>query len=120
MSKNVTTVSNGENYRVIKKYANRKLYDTGESKYVTLSVIQDIVKSGQAVIVIDNVSKRDITAKTLLMSLVTCRLILRSMSFNSLSAACTPYTSMFAVVAMASLPFFVCLCQHFSHRLQVL
>jgi len=70
MSKNVTTVSNGENYRVIKKYVNRKLYDTGESKYVTLSVIQDIVKSGQAVIVIDNVSKRDITAKTLLMSLV--------------------------------------------------
>lgn len=64
------TVSNGEKHLVIKKYANRKFYDTEMSQYVTLKGIQDAVKSGRSVIVIDNVSKRDITAKTLLMSLV--------------------------------------------------
>lgn len=67
---NGLTVSGGEKHLVIKKYANRKFYDTEASHYVTLSQIQDAVKSGRSVIVIDNVSKRDITAKTLLMSLV--------------------------------------------------
>lgn len=64
------TVQGGEKHLVIKKYANRKFYDTESSQYVTLSGIQNAVKAGRSVIVIDNVSKRDITAKTLLMSLV--------------------------------------------------
>lgn len=55
---------------VIKKYANRKLYDTEQSQYVTLRDIQNFVKTGRDVIVIDNKTKRDITAKTLLASLV--------------------------------------------------
>lgn len=67
---NGVTVSGGEKHLVIKKYANRKFYNTELSQYVTLSQIQAEVKTGRSVIVIDNVSKRDITAKTLLMSLV--------------------------------------------------
>lgn len=55
---------------IIKKYRNRKFYDTELSQYVTLGAIQNAVKSGRSVMVIDNVTKRDITAKTLLMSLV--------------------------------------------------
>lgn len=66
----IKAVVEGQKHLVIKKYANRKFYDTETSQYVTLSGIQAAVKSGRSVIVIDNVSKRDITAKTLLMSLV--------------------------------------------------
>lgn len=55
---------------VVKKYANRKFYNTEASQYMTLGEIQGLVKSGRTVSVICNVSKRDITAKTLLMSLV--------------------------------------------------
>jgi polyhydroxyalkanoate synthesis repressor PhaR len=57
-------------FKVIKKYRNRKFYDTETSQYVTLRDIQDTVKTGREVLVIDNASKRDITAKTLLASLV--------------------------------------------------
>ena len=60
----------GSKQLVVKKYANRKFYNTEASQYVTLGEIQNAVKSGRSVLVIDNVSKRDITAKTLLMSLI--------------------------------------------------
>jgi polyhydroxyalkanoate synthesis regulator protein len=63
------TVSNGEKYLVIKKYANRKLYNTETRKYVTLDEVQD-ESLKRSVIVIDNVSRRDITKKTLAASLV--------------------------------------------------
>lgn len=63
-------VSKQDKHLVIKKYQNRKFYNTEESQYITLKGISDAVKSGRSVIIIDNVSKRDITAKTLLMSLV--------------------------------------------------
>jgi len=55
---------------LIKRYSNRKLYDTESSRYTTLPEIQAAVKSGRIIRVIDNVSKKDITNKTLLMSLV--------------------------------------------------
>lgn len=64
------TVSGGEQHLVIKKYANRKYYNTEASQYLTIVDIQNAVKAGRSVMVIDNVSKRDITAKTLLMSIV--------------------------------------------------
>jgi len=56
--------------RVIKKYANRKLYDTNESKYVTLKEIAASIASGQEVMVVDNVTKGDITGPTLLSAIV--------------------------------------------------
>ena len=51
---------------VIKRYNNRKLYDTNESRYITLDGIQDLIKEGLLVKVIDNKTKEDITALTLL------------------------------------------------------
>ena len=51
--------------RKIKRYANRKLYDTVASKYVTLTRIADMVRDGEEVIIIDNTTKEDLTAVTL-------------------------------------------------------
>lgn len=57
-------------FKVVKRYANRKLYDTETSRYVTLTELNNFVKAGREVMVIDNASKRDITAKTLLASFI--------------------------------------------------
>ncbi len=51
--------------RLIKRYSNRKLYDTAESRYVTLEDIARLVTSGQEVRILDNASGRDITSVTL-------------------------------------------------------
>ncbi len=51
--------------RLIKRYANRKLYDTRDSKYVTLDRIAEFVRNGEEVKVLDNRSKRDLTKVTL-------------------------------------------------------
>jgi polyhydroxyalkanoate synthesis repressor PhaR len=51
--------------KVIKRYANRKLYDTERSCYVTLDEIAHMIKEGDEVRVIDNKSKDDLTAVTL-------------------------------------------------------
>ena len=39
--------------RVIKRYSNRKLYDTTDSKYVTLLELADLIRAGEEVQVID-------------------------------------------------------------------
>ncbi|MDH3202846.1 MAG: polyhydroxyalkanoate synthesis regulator DNA-binding domain-containing protein [Myxococcales bacterium] len=54
-----------EQVRVIKRYANRKLYDTRDSRYVTLDHIAELVRNGEDVKVLDNRSKRDLTKVTL-------------------------------------------------------
>src|SRR5215212_12050637 len=51
--------------RIIKRYSNRKLYDTKDSRYVTLLQIADMVRSGEEVQIIDNNSKEDLTEVTL-------------------------------------------------------
>jgi polyhydroxyalkanoate synthesis repressor PhaR len=51
--------------RVIKRYANRKLYDTRESRYVTLQQIAEYVRVGEDVQIIDNKTKEDLTNVTL-------------------------------------------------------
>jgi polyhydroxyalkanoate synthesis repressor PhaR len=51
--------------RVIKRYGSRKLYDTEESRYVSLEEIGDWVRGGQQVQVLDNQSGDDVTAHTL-------------------------------------------------------
>jgi len=38
---------------VIKRYSNRKLYDTQESRYVTLDEIQEMIRAGREVQVLD-------------------------------------------------------------------
>ena len=51
--------------RVIKRYSNRKLYDTRDSKYVTLQQIGAMVRAGEEVQIIDNATKEDKTEVTL-------------------------------------------------------
>src|SRR5476651_535001 len=51
--------------KIIKRYQNRKLYDTHESSYVTLDEIAKMIKGGEDLRVIDNKTKNDITAATL-------------------------------------------------------
>jgi polyhydroxyalkanoate synthesis repressor PhaR len=51
--------------RVIKRYANRKLYDTRDSRYVTLPQIAELVRAGEDVQIIDNRTKENLTSVTL-------------------------------------------------------
>ncbi len=51
--------------RVIKRYANRKLYDTEESRYVTLHEVAELVRARQDVRIVDNRTKEDLTNVTL-------------------------------------------------------
>lgn len=50
--------------RIIKRYQNRKLYDTFQSCYVTLEEIAQIIREGNEIQVIDNKTKNDITYMT--------------------------------------------------------
>lgn len=51
--------------RTIKRYSNRKLYDTTEKKYITLEGIAELIRGGQDVEVIENDTGEDLTAVTL-------------------------------------------------------
>lgn len=51
--------------RIIKRYANRKLYDTQHSRYVTLDQISEMIRAGDEVRIVDNKTKEDLTSVTL-------------------------------------------------------
>jgi polyhydroxyalkanoate synthesis repressor PhaR len=50
---------------LIKKYANRKLYDTRTSRYITLEGIAQLVRDGHEIKVVDRDDGRDLTQVTL-------------------------------------------------------
>ena len=52
--------------RIIKKYANRRLYDTGSSSYITLDDLKKLIVSGIPVEVRDAKTRKDITRDVLL------------------------------------------------------
>ncbi|TLY80014.1 MAG: polyhydroxyalkanoate synthesis repressor PhaR [Gammaproteobacteria bacterium] len=52
--------------RLIRKYANRRLYDAEESRHVTLDDLRKLIASGQRIKVIDDKSGEDITRGVLL------------------------------------------------------
>ena len=51
--------------RVVKRYSNRKLYDTRDSRYVTLLEIAEMIRAGEDVQIVDNATKDDKTDITL-------------------------------------------------------
>lgn len=51
---------------VIKRYSNRKLYDTDSKRYVTLEDLAEFIRRGEDVRVVDHVSGDDLTSMTLL------------------------------------------------------
>lgn len=55
---------------LIKRYANRKLYNTDSSRYITLKGIAELLESGEQVMVIDNETGEDITSVALSQILV--------------------------------------------------
>ncbi|MFZ0548107.1 MAG: polyhydroxyalkanoate synthesis regulator DNA-binding domain-containing protein [Candidatus Promineifilaceae bacterium] len=50
---------------VIKRYTNRKLYNTSSKQYITLEGIADLIRSGEEVQILDNTNGEDLTALTL-------------------------------------------------------
>jgi polyhydroxyalkanoate synthesis repressor PhaR len=56
--------------RTVKRYANRKLYDTADKRYVTLDQIASLIREGEEIRVIDNESGEDLTSVTLSQILV--------------------------------------------------
>ncbi len=51
--------------RTIKRYSNRKLYDTQNKKYITLNEIAKLVRAGEDLRVLDNETEEDLTNITL-------------------------------------------------------
>lgn len=52
--------------RLIKKYPNRRLYDTEESRYITLAEVKDLVMRSVPFKVVDSQNEEDITRSILL------------------------------------------------------
>ncbi len=50
--------------RLIKRYGNRKMYDTQASRYVTLDGVAELVRTGEDLRIIDNDTGEDLTAVT--------------------------------------------------------
>jgi polyhydroxyalkanoate synthesis repressor PhaR len=50
---------------LIKRYANRKLYDQSRSRYVTLEELEEFIRQGREIRVVDAVSGEDLTSQTL-------------------------------------------------------
>jgi len=57
---------------LIKKYANRRLYDTSNSSYITLPECADIIRTGKQVQIIDAKTKQDITAIVMIQIIMEC------------------------------------------------
>jgi polyhydroxyalkanoate synthesis repressor PhaR len=52
--------------RLIRKYSNRRLYDTGASRHVTLDDLRQLIVAGEKIKVIDDKSGEDLTRSVLL------------------------------------------------------
>ena len=50
--------------RLIKRYGNRKMYDTQASRYVTLDGVAELVRAGEDLRIIGNDTGEDLTALT--------------------------------------------------------
>jgi polyhydroxyalkanoate synthesis repressor PhaR len=96
--------------RIIKKYPNRRLYDTKESRYITLSHIHDLVVGHVAFSVIDQRSGKDITQCILLQ--VICEL-----EQNGDAILSTDFLS--RVIQAYSHPFSESVAAHLTEKLQL-
>lgn len=54
-----------EGPKIIKKYGNRKLYDTEQSSYVVLKDIEKMIRNKEDIQIVDNETQDDITVQTL-------------------------------------------------------
>jgi polyhydroxyalkanoate synthesis repressor PhaR len=61
-----SSVDSGTSQRIIKKYPNRRLYDTDSSSYITLAEIKQLVMDSKSFVVRDAKSGEDLTRSILL------------------------------------------------------
>lgn len=54
-----------DNKLLLKKYTNRRLYDTEKSIYVTLDYVTNVIKQGRQIVVVDAKTGEDVTAAIL-------------------------------------------------------
>jgi polyhydroxyalkanoate synthesis repressor PhaR len=66
--------------RLIKKYGNRRLYDTAESRYITLDELAETVRRGNDVRIVDAKTEVDLTQATLTQILIEGRNVGRFLS----------------------------------------
>lgn len=59
-----------QDIRIIKKYPNRRLYDTEESRYITLADVQKLVRDNESFKVVDTQSGDDITRNILIQVII--------------------------------------------------
>jgi polyhydroxyalkanoate synthesis repressor PhaR len=59
--------------KTIKKYSNRRLYDTDQSQYITLEELAEIIRAGHDVRVVDAKTETDLTQATLAQIVVESR-----------------------------------------------
>ena len=64
--RNPSRHSSAHKTKIIKRYGNRKLYDTEQSSYVVLNDIAKMIRNQENIQVIDNETKDDITLSTLI------------------------------------------------------
>lgn len=55
---------------VIKKYSNRRLYDTSRSAYINLDELAELIRSGEQVQVVDAKTEEDLTRSVLMQALL--------------------------------------------------
>lgn len=65
-TKSKTDAAGGRSLRVIKKYPNRRLYDTDTSSYITLAEVKALVMDTEAFVVRDAKTNEDLTRSILL------------------------------------------------------
>lgn len=64
-----STAANNSDGRVIKKYPNRRLYDTDTSSYITLTEVKQLVMDNESFVVLDAKTSEDLT-RSILMQII--------------------------------------------------
>lgn len=59
-----------DDVRVIKKYPNRRIYDTQDSKYIKVEDIRDMIVDGESFVVLDSKTGKDVTRSVLLQLII--------------------------------------------------
>lgn len=73
--------------RIIKKYANRRLYDTGSSQSITLQDVRDLIGAGYPVQVVEAKTGKDVTRSVLLQIVADQELLGRPVLSNEFLAS---------------------------------
>ncbi len=71
---------------IIKRYDNRKLYNTQTSQYVTLKQVHEYVKNGEVVRVFDKGLNRDVTTEVLVRALMSVENLGESLTAEALTS----------------------------------